>query len=344
MGPSGNADIRCLVVSCSRRDGTCASIARMSDEEPTEFLRPMLALDDTELEVVNAFAFSMSCVHLVVSATNEDEGLDATALLRVRLGTDGAHAEIVHEFNSTSLDYLADDERSHTVLASGGYLHRLVHGTHAFHMFPDDASYLPRLGRLDPATLLSLGDDGQVFAFRDGRYTRLDTGIEAHLRAFTSGPDGAYVGGDEGTLLRWNGTSFEPVSLEIDSGAAIASLHARADGAVAIGCEHGLGFVLENGKLTRLAAHSADLKSVTSFRGVEYWGDDDFGVYSREGAKLKQRFETGYAFHLHATQDVMTVNAGYDVYLFDGATWVRVTLEPDPDVLVKRDELDFEPR
>jgi hypothetical protein len=101
--------------------------------------------------------------------------------------------------------------------------------------------------------------------------------------------------------------------------------------------------VIQGEELLRVEGNTADFFSVTEFQGEEYWGDDDFGVYTRVDNAFIPRFETGYAFNMNTANDLLTINAGYRVYIFDGSDWVHLQVNPDIDRMIERVPLDFVP-
>lgn len=305
-------------------------------------IEEILSEEGAYVEVKNAFAFSMSAVYMVLSAQDANGENEASALLRVDLTHDDAPYEILHRYDFGTLDYLALSETLHVMLVMGGYVHVLDSGEVSRTLYAD-MDYVPHLSRMDGSTTAIFGDNGLFYRFRNRTHELVQSGtVETLQAAHFPSADFGYVGGDYGVLLRWDGRGFQPVDLGMS--AFIKALHVRHDGVVLIGCDDGIGLVVQDQEIVEIEDHSADFKAVTVFKGTEYWGDDDFGVYSRSGSRLIPRFETGYAFNLNSTEDVLTVNSAYDVYLFNGTDWIRVEVTTRPGRLVERVPLDFEPQ
>lgn len=305
-----------------------------------EFLQ-VLKTEDANVEVTNAFAFTMDTAYAVISANSEDEDLAGAVLVEIDLREERLSYRILHDLNVRALDYLAQGPDRHYVLAMGSYLHEWVSGDFKYYDYPE-ALYLPYLADIDGKNLVLFGDEGRIFKFLDGTYERMSvpTAENLHAAHFLSQNEG-YVAGDFGAYLQWNGQ--ESIPLNLNMSAFIKGMHSKTDGTVMLACDDGVGLLVSENEVLDLTTPGSDLLCVTEFKGVEYWGDDDFGVLTREGTELVPKFETGYAFRLNASDNVLTINAGYDIYLFDGNNWIRIEIGEDEDNLISRAELDFTP-
>lgn len=306
-----------------------------------DYLPDIFAAADGQCDVTNAFAFQKETIFILINAMSEEEELEGSALLKVNLGADQPTYEVLLEFNSGSLDYYAESASLHYVLASGGYIHRLEGGEYTFHNFAAPGFH-NRLARLDARTVVVFGEDGAAFRFFDGAYTQMPTQTEETLFGMHfPRPDFGYACGNHGTFLRSDGTSFTPVDL--GGAESLRAIRVKADGTVILGCNKGVGLVVQGDELIRVEGNEADFLSVTEFQGMELWGDDDYGVYTRDGTAFVPKFQTGYAFNMNPIGDLLTINAGYDVYIYDGSGWIRLKINPDIENLIERVPLDFTP-
>jgi len=307
-----------------------------------DYLPQVLATGDGECDITNAFCFSKDAVFLLVNARSDDEDIEASVLIRVDLASEPLSYSVLHEFDSGSLDYHAVSPDLHFILASGGYIHMIRNGEMTFHGFPSQ-TYLPNIAGYDYESVVVFGEKGEAFHFRGGAYRQLLTRTDQTLNAMSfPRPGQGFAAGDYGTFLSWNGESFSRVDLGGEE--AIQSLAVKSDGTVLLACADGVGLIVAGDELQRIEGPEADFYSVTEFGGREYWGNDDFGIYSREGDEFLPRFETGYAFNMNVARDLLTINAGYAVYIFDGSDWVHLKLNDDLENLIERAPLDFTPQ
>ncbi|WP_347266013.1 hypothetical protein [Paracoccus sp. (in: a-proteobacteria)] len=306
-----------------------------------EYLPEVLATEDGECDITNAFCFSKDAVFLLVNARSDDEAIEASVLLRVDLSTDPISYAILHEFDSGSLAYHAETPDLHFILASGGYIHQIRNGEMTFHMFVSDA-YLPNMARYDRESVVVFGENGEAYHFQNGIYRRILTRTDRMLNAMVFPQSGiGFAAGELGTFLAGNGESFSRVDLGGDE--AIRALTIKANSEVLLACTAGVGLIVSGDELRRAQGAQSDFYSVVEFGGVEYWGDDEFGMYTRDGGEFHPKFETGYAFNMNVSNGLLTVNAGYSVYIYDGADWINLQLNNNIEKLVERVPLDFEP-
>ena len=299
-----------------------------------EFLPEIFAAEDGYCDITNAFCFSKDTVFILIDAKSEEEELEASALIKVNLKAKDPTYELVYEFDAGSLDYHCEHPDLHYILASGGYIHRIENGEMTFHTFAANA-FLPKIARINSSTVAVFGENGLAFRFTNGAYTQMPTPRTEQLYGMHfPRPNMGYAGGDYGTFLIGDGAQF--TQLDIGGGEAIRSVRAKPDGSVLLACTKGVGIVYLNEEVIRAEGAEADLFAVNEFKGVEYWGDDDFGLYTRLGTTLTPRFNTEYGFNINTTDDLMTVNAGYSVYIFDGSEWIKIEINPDIDNLVAR--------
>lgn len=305
-----------------------------------EFLE-VLAADDANVEVINAFAYTMDTAYAVISANSEEEDLAGAILIKIDLSEKKPTYQVLHDLNVRALDYLAQGPDRHYVLAMGSYLHEWISGDFKYYDYPE-ALYLPYLADIDGKSLAVFGDEGRVFRFSSGGYDRMPapTREDLHAAHFVS-PDIGYAAGNYGACLQWNGQEFIPLNLNMS--AFIKGMHVKTDGMVMLACDDGVGLLFSENEILDLTTPGSNLLSVTEFKGVEYWGDDSFGVLTRKGSELVPKFETGYAFRLNSSEHVLTINAGYDIYLFDGENWIRIELGEQEENLISRAALDFTP-
>lgn len=297
--------------------------------------------DDVEFEIVNAFCFSKEAVYMLVEARSDEDGTAGSALLKVKL-TEKPDYEVLLETDNRSLDYHAEHPELHYILEAGGFMRTLENGEASFREFPARVLF-SGLARIDQRSVALFGERGTAFSFDNTTYQQIEIPTDERIYAmhFPS-PENGFAGGNYGSLLQGGRAGFVPV--ELGSHEFIKALHVKKDGNVLLGCDEGVGLVYSNGELVEVEGNSADFYSVNVFQGVEYWGDDDFGVYTRENSRFIPKFETGFAFKINTTDDLMTINAGYDVYIFDGSDWIRLTINPDIERMIERVELDFEPQ
>jgi len=306
-----------------------------------DFLPEIFAAQDGDCDVTNAFCFAKETVFLVLNAVSEENGLRGSALLKVNLRERDPTYEILHEFDSGSLDYHSEHADLHHILASGGYIHRIENGAMTFHRYAADA-FLPELAGLARGAVAVFGENGLAFRFENGVYTPMPTTTSLRLYGMHfPRPDLGYAVGNYGTFLRGNGTTFTQIDLGI--GEPLRAVHVKSDGVILVAGTGGTGLVIQGEELLRVEGNTADFFSVTEFQGEEYWGDDDFGVYTRVDNAFVPRFETGYAFNMNTANDLLTINAGYRVYIFDGSDWVHLQVNPDIDRMIERVPLDFVP-
>lgn len=306
-----------------------------------EILPEIFEADDVEFEIINAFCFSRDFVYMLVEARSDELGTAGSALLKVKL-TGKPDYEVLLEFDSRSLDYHAEHPELHYILEAGGFMRTLADGQSRFFEFPAKVMF-SGLARIDARSVALFGERGTVFSFDNNAFQQVDVPTEERIYAmhFPSAENG-FAGGNYGALLRGSRAGFTPV--ELGSHEFIKALHAKKDGGILLGCDEGVGLVYANGELIEVEGNSADFYAVNVFQGVEYWGDDDFGVYTRDNTRFVPKFETGFAFKINTTEELMTINAGYDVYIFDGSDWIRLTTNADTDNMIERVELDFEPQ
>ena len=119
---------------------------------------------------------------MLLEASSEDEDQQASALVRVSLAEKKPVWSIVHEFNSGSSNYCASHPELHHILASGGDIHRIENGEMTFHQAASER-YLQKLSPIDDDAVAVIGEEGEVFEFRGGPYTRIATGTEETLHA-----------------------------------------------------------------------------------------------------------------------------------------------------------------
>lgn len=306
-----------------------------------DYLPDIFAAEDGYCEVTNAFCFTRDTVFLLINANSDSEELDGSALIRVTISGDTLTSEVLHEFNSGSLDYHAENPDLHYILASGGYIHLVENSAMTLHQFASP-EFLPHLARLDTTSVAVFGDEGLAYRFQDGTYTQMLTPTEETLQAMHfPRPEFGYAVGDYGTFLQGNATRF--IAIEHGGGEPIRAVHVKTDGSVLLACKNGLGMIAVGDEMIRVEGNPADFFSVVEFQGTEYWGDDDFGIYTRNGTEFVPKFNTNYAFNLNIANGLMTVNAGYSVYVFDGADWIQLKVTPNIDNLVELVPLDFEP-
>ena len=210
-----------------------------------------------------------------------------------------------------------------------------------FHSYISE-DYLPNLARLDEKAVAVFGDEGQAYRFENGAYTQMAVPTEETLQAMHfPRPDFGYAVGDFGTYLQGNGTRF--LAIEHGGGEPIRAVHVKADGSVLLACTDGIGMIAVGDEMIRAQGTTADFCSVTEFEGVEYWGDDDYGIYTRTGTEFSPKFNTSYAFNMNVANGLLTINAGYSVYVFDGKNWLQLKVNPDVTNLIERVPLDFIP-
>lgn len=305
-----------------------------------EYLPDIFDLDDAYCEVTNAFCFSKDSVFLLINARSEEDDLYGSALVKVKLSATPTY-EVLHEFNSSSLDYYAEGPNLHYVLASGGYIHKVENGEVTVYPFAANA-FLFGLAKMDESAIAVFGERGLAFRFEDGSYTQIPANTEEALYSIHfPQPNLGFAGGNYGAFLKFQGTNFS--SVELGNNEFIKAIHVKKGGSVLIGCDDGIGLVVQGEELIGVEGVDADIYSIAEYKGVEYWGDDGFGIYTRSGDQFIPKFETGYAFNINTTSTLMTINAGYWVYIFDGSSWIQLQINADMERMIERIPLDFEP-
>jgi len=293
------------------------------------------------VEVINAFCFSPDFVYVLLEARDEDEELEASALLKVPM-SDPMGFSTLDLFDYGSLDYHAEDGETHFVLAQGEFLRLTKNGEFSFHHFVSTEFEMLNLAGIDRNRVMVFGQDGRAYQFQDGAYAQVPTHTDGYLNAMHIPKQGkAYAGGNFGVFLEGSAEALTPV--EIGSQDFIQAVHVTSSGLVLLGCDDGMAMTYDGDELVRMEGYPSGFRSVGEFRGVEYWGDDEFGIYARRGQELEPVFETTYAFQINTTQDLMTVNAGYRFYVFNGKDWAAFRVNPDPVKLIERIPLDFTP-
>jgi hypothetical protein len=306
-----------------------------------KYFPEIFAAEDGQCDVTNAFSFSKDTVFLLINANSEAQDLYASALVKVDLFENTAAYSVLHEFNSGSLDYHSEHPNLHYILASGGYIHHIENDAMTLHLFSSD-KYQFKLARIDDRAIMVFGEEGLAHRFENGIYTLIPTPTRETLHAMHFvRPDFAYAVGNYGTFLQFNGLRF--AQIEHDGSEPLRTVHVKSDGSVLLAGKGGNAMVATGDELIRIEGSSADFCSVVEFKGVEYWGDDDFGIYIRLGTEFRPKFNTSYAFNMNVVNGLMTINAGYSVYLFDGKDWLQLTLNSDVNNLIERVPLDFDP-
>ena len=306
-----------------------------------EFFPEILSTRDRHIEALNAYSFDKGAAFVLLEAESEREELRASALVKVEISGGEATYRVLDEFDGGSHDYLGISPNLHYVLASGGYLHQVENGTLTVHPYVTE-SFLPNLARIDDDAIAVFGDDGQAFKFSAGAYAPMPTPTEENLHGMHfPRPDVGFACGHYGTLLRSDGSRFTEVSF--DGNESLRAVWGKGDGSVLLGARRGMGLIQRGDETLRIEGHEADFYSVVEFKGVEYWGDDDFGIYTREGDSFVPKFETGYAFKMNVNADLLTITASSDIYIFDGRDWLRLKFNPDMDNLVELLPIDFTP-
>lgn len=306
-----------------------------------QFFPDILSSDDAYCEVTNAFCFDFDTIFAVLEARSDSRELRACALFNIDLRSDTVAYNVLHEIPTGALDYHAEHPNQHYMLVSPGYIHEISDGDIKYF---DEASesLLMYLTRVSSTSIAVFGEEGEIYTFESGRYQRIPSGTEEDLYGihFPS-PNSGFAVGDYGTLLKGTGKRLAPV--EIGVGDSLRAVHAKLDGTVLIAGIEGSALVLAGEELVEVSGGEGDFYTVTEFQGMEYWGDDAFGVYTRSNRKLVRKFATRYAFNLNATESILTINGGYDIYIFNGIKWKRIKISSSMDSLITPAALDFVP-
>ena len=303
-----------------------------------KYIEEVLADDEADFQVINAFAFDPHFVFAVLSAQTHESR--ASALLRIPISRPESF-EVLLEFNLSTLDYAATSEDEHFVLASGGFLNVLRGGSKEYYDYPID-SFLYKIAPVPDGTLFVYGEQGVVMQFENGHYTRVPTPTEEDLRGgHFPLRDRGFICGDYGTLLAWDGKAFSKV--ELGRHPFLLDVHQKPDGTILMTGEEGDNFVLNNDELFELEGLKGNGFAVSEWRKTEYWGDDVFGVYSRAENKLTPRFETLYAFAINPSPSALCINGGNRIYVTDGEKWSLLRLKRNPNQPLETAEIDFIP-
>jgi hypothetical protein len=307
-----------------------------------EYFPDVLAGDEAECVCVNAFAFAGDQLYLALEARNEgdDPATDvATCIARVDLSRDGA-LEVVHETNVSGLDYLPLRANLHYLLQSGGGVVTIADGTPSYVALEVDG-LVDRIARATGDEVVIFGES--ALRFRDGQATRIEMATTRHLVDLHLRGSEGFAVGRSGTFLRGTlDAGFQPVT--------VADLPAHHFDTVFVNSRGEVG--LAGGKRAYLYADArlhvlegladdATVHAIAEFGGREYWADDTYGLYVREGMRLVPTVPTGFGHRLNVIGEMLTVTAGGTIYLFDGARWRQLETRTDPGALVVEVPLDF---
>ncbi|MGN6110319.1 MAG: hypothetical protein ACTHU0_34770 [Kofleriaceae bacterium] len=199
------------------------------------------------------------------------------------------------------------------------------------------------------------GDNGQVLTYEA---TKLKTvpavtgprseGV-ADLRAIGFDGSRMYVVGDYGTFSAGT-TKLVPCwgkenPFTVSGGrSTVFSVYASKD-EILLGGDYGLVAAYPKGSTSwkHLTGLPADVKvfAMAELKGHLFVSTEEFGFYRRSGTKLKRQKGEAGGYRMEANGDVLASSCGSFVYLFDGKTWTRLRLHPNPKKLVEKLPLDF---
>lgn len=306
-----------------------------------ETIEAIFSANDCWCEVTSAWAFSMDEVFLYLDMASEESDQQASLLLRADLTKKIPVATMIQSIDFGALDYVAHSADDHWLLVSGGYIHHISNGNEQFYD-PVTQLFLRGFAKSDAQDLFLFGEDGSVFSFDAGNAEQLanpldDEMLDGHFIA----KDKGYICGTGGALVSWDGQRL--TAIDPGSNDEFEAVYGKDDGALLLGVNDGTGIVLQNDEALRVGQADGGIQAITVFQGIEYWGDDDFGIYVRKGDELIEKFETEGAFKLNSTNQVMCTVVGAEVYMFDGTNWIQLHISPSVESLVRRVPLDFTP-
>ncbi|MDX8352714.1 hypothetical protein [Cognatiyoonia sp. IB215182] len=306
-----------------------------------ETIREIFSANDSWCEVTSAWAFSMNEVFLYLDMASEEADKHASLLLRVDLTSKTPVVATIQAIDFGALDYVASSADDHWLLVSGGFIHHIHGGNEQFYD-PITDLYLRGFAKGKMEELFLFGEDGAVFSFNAGNAQKLaspldDEMLDGHFIASDKG----HVCGTGGALVSWDGQQLR--AIDLGGHDEFEAVFSRDDGTLLLGVNDGTGIVFRNDEVVRIGQADGGIQAITVFQGIEYWGDDDFGIYIREGDELSEKFETEGAFKLNSTDNVMCTVVGAEVYMFDGTDWIQLHVSPSIENIVTRVPLDFTP-
>lgn len=296
---------------------------------------------DAAVEAIEAYCFSDKELFLAIQATDEDEEITGSALLRVPLESP-AKFELLDEFDTATLNYWARDRDTHFLQASGRCLRRVSRGRVSTHPFDHFGTSLMNMTGTSDGTVIVYGDEGVAQKLVDDDFIRVPTNLSKNLHAMHMNAGGmTAAGGNFGAF------AIGPIGAlqqrDIGVGGRITKLRVREDGSVAIAVKGGAARELRDGQIVTFDAHDEPWSAIAEFRGEELWGDEDYGVFLRRGTTFIPVFETGAAIRMNASASHLVITSSNAVRLFDGERWRSFEVQADPEQPIVAAELDFDP-
>jgi hypothetical protein len=284
-------------------------------------LAALCAKRGTTAEAQGAVRFERDVVYAIVEIASRDGEDVIGVLVRAVLGDD-VRIETLLVLEVGVPAWVADGPKEHVLLLSGGRL-CFVRGSAVSFVDLDAPGFVGAMARLDADTLVLAGEEGFLLTWSDQESVPLDTDTEEDLLTVTGRPGSIVAGGTYGTLLRQAADgSFAPVPLlEDESRPRVTTVTRYADGALGIGLHDGRACRVVGDEISWLDVDRDDearMLATATFAGHELFGDDAFGVWRRDGARLEKALDTGYAFRIDAREDRLTIDAGPRIVLIDG--------------------------
>ena len=297
--------------------------------------------EGAEAQAIDAFCFGDDAFFVVVQATDEEEEIVGSALLRVPMDAP-RDFRVLDEFDTAALNYWTPGPELHFVHASGRTLRRVAGGR--IEVFPFDqfdTSLMQMVGTND-GTVIVYGDNGLALRLAGDEFVRVGTDLTKNLHAMHMNSRGlAAAGGNFGNFSMGPIGSLQRVDLGI--GGRITGLLVREDNSIAIAVKGDAARELREDELRSYDDHDEPWSSIAEFHEFEFWGDNEYGVFLRRADSFVPVFETQYAFRMNGTKSHLAITSSYAVRFFDGAKWRNFEVQTDPDEPLVEAELDFTP-
>ena len=93
-----------------------------------------------------------------------------------------------------------------------------------------------------------------------------------------------HAGGDHGTLLRLVGNLWE--QQPVDFGNSIMAVHSLTDGTVLFPANLVIAAWIRQDEKVLVTGAETPVTSIQNFLGMNYWGDQESGIYRQTGTEL----------------------------------------------------------
>jgi hypothetical protein len=292
-------------------------------------------------------------IYIGFNVVDADEDFIGSAVIVVE---EDLTSTLLYESERSLIDYVVDREGWQCLLLDDRVVE--IDGENEPHETTKKVpAGLYRMAALGGRSAAVCGDDGQVVIYAKKKFTKVavDTGAEdkryledlrsIHFRT----PSRGYVVGQYGTFLEGNTKKLAPAwrkenPFAVEHGRSpVLSVYETASGAVLLGSDGGPALVWEKGTFAKLTGLEPEARvfAMVEFKGHELWSSDGNLLYVRKGNKLRKRPEEAGGYRMEASAELMASSCGSFVYLYDGTTWTRLRVNPNPKKLVEKLKLDF---